>query len=203
MFTLEAKQLSKWRDHYCVFSDVSFSLISGQGLWIRGENGAGKTSLIRIIAGLSKADEGALLWNGLSVSDEANPYNSAIHYLSHHKTLVPHLSVLETVTLLFPLMGAKAVSDIEIISQDAGLNGLEQQTVQHLSAGQKQRLSLVRLLQRNKPLWILDEPQSHLDQAGQEWLFSLIGKHLNNNGMAVIVSHAKDLPLTNIKSLDL
>lgn len=203
MYSLQAKQLSKWRDHFCVFSEVSFSLNSGQCLWIRGENGAGKTSLIRIIAGLSNADEGEILWNEQSLNSEAISFNSVMHYVSHHKTLIPHLSVIETVSLLFPLLGAHAVSNIEIILEDAGLKGLEHQVVQNLSAGQKQRLSLLRLLLRNKPLWILDEPQSHLDQAGQKWLYSMLEKHLNSNGLVVIVSHVKDLPITNIKSLDL
>lgn len=203
MYTLEAKQLSKWRDHFCVFSDVSFTLNSGESLWVRGDNGAGKTSLIRILAGLSKADEGQLLWNEESFLDDSSSYLGSIHYLSHQKTLIPHLSVIESIELLFPLLGAQAASDISLSLKDVGLEGLEQQKVQNLSAGQKQRLSLLRLLLRNKPLWILDEPQSHLDREGQAWLFGIIERHIKNKGMAVIVSHAKDLPLTHVKSLDL
>ena len=186
-----------------MFSDVSFSLNSGESLWVRGDNGAGKTSLIRILAGLSKADEGELLWNDESFLDDSSSYLGAIHYLSHQKTLIPHLSVIESIELLFPLLGAKPASDISLSLKDVGLEGLEQQKVQSLSAGQKQRLSLLRLLLRNKPLWILDEPQSHLDREGQAWLFEIIERHINNKGMAIIVSHAKDLPLTHVKSLDL
>lgn len=203
MYSLEAKQLSKWRDHFCVFSDVSFSLNSGESLWIRGDNGAGKTSLIRILAGLSKADDGELLWNNESFLADNSGYQGAIHYLSHQKTLIPHLTVLESIELLFPLVGARAASDINLSLKDVGLDGMQHQKVQNLSAGQKQRLSLLRLLLRNKPLWILDEPQSHLDREGQSWLFETIERHVNNKGMAIIVSHAKDLPLTHVKSLDL
>jgi len=203
LYSLEAKQLSKWRDHYCVFSDVTFTLNSGESLWIRGDNGAGKTSLIRIIAGLSASDDGQLLWNKENVQLEDSSYHGSVHYLSHHKTLIPHLSVLESIKLLFPLLGATAASDISLSLKDIGLSGLENQKVQNLSAGQKQRLSLLRLLLRNKPLWILDEPQSHLDREGRAWLFRLIERHVENKGMAIIVSHAKDLPLTHVKSLDL
>ncbi len=203
MYSLEAKNLSKWRDHYCVFSDVSFSLNSGESLWIRGDNGAGKTSLIRILAGLSKANDGELLWNNEGFLTDNSSYQGAIHYLSHQQTLIPHLTVLESIQLLFPMLGAKAASDISLSLNDVGLAGFEQHKVQNLSAGQKQRLSLLRLLLRNKPLWILDEPQSHLDREGQAWLFDTIERHISNKGMVIIISHAKDLPLTHVKSLDL
>ncbi len=203
MYSLEAKNLCKWRDHFCVFSGVSFTLNSGESLWIRGDNGAGKTSLIRILAGLSNADDGELLWNNESFLADNSSYQGALHYISHQQTLISHLSVLESIELLFPLLGAKAASDISLSLNDVGLAGFEQQKVQNLSAGQKQRLSLLRLLLRNKPLWVLDEPQSHLDREGQAWLFSTIERHLKNKGMVIIISHAKDLPLTHVKSLDL
>jgi heme exporter protein A len=90
-----------------------------------------------------------------------------------------------------------------MILADAGLRGFESQSVSTLSAGQKQRLSLSRLLVHNKHLWILDEPQSHLDLSGRAWLQTLISKHLLNNGLAVIVSHAGELPIPKLRMLEL
>ena len=201
MFTLSAKQISKWRDHFCVLSDVNFEIAAGEGLWIRGRNGTGKTSLLRILTGLSRADEGEIEWNSENINSVGQSYSDSLHYISHTLTLIPHLSVLESVQMLFPLLGAKPASDIEMLLTDVGLNDIQSQRVETLSAGQKQRLSLIRLLVRNKPLWILDEPQSHLDANGRAWLQNLINKHIQGNGLAVIVSHADQLPIANLRTL--
>lgn len=203
MFTLSAKQITKWRDHFCVLSGVDFDLTAGEGLWIRGDNGAGKTSLLRILTGLSKADEGEIRFNTELIDNSDKNYRNFLHYISHQPTLIPHLNVFETVEMLFPLLGATAGSDIEMTLNDVGLQGMESQQVGTLSAGQKQRLSLSRLLFSNKPLWILDEPQSHLDASGRVWLQTLISKHLQGKGLAVIVSHAEQLPIANLRSLEL
>ena len=203
MFTLSAKQITKWRDQTCVLSEVGFELSAGEGLWVRGDNGAGKTSLLRIIAGLSNADSGEIEWNGENIESVGKSYSDSLHYISHYSSLIPHLSVLETVQMLFPLLGAGATSDIEMILADAGLAGFESQSVSTLSAGQKQRLSLSRLLVHNKHLWILDEPQNHLDLSGRAWLQTMISKHLLNNGLAVIVSHADELPILKLRMLEL
>lgn len=208
MLTLSANNLSKWRDHFCVLSNVDFHISAGEGLWIRGDNGAGKTSLLRILAGLSKPDGGVIKWNdqelGLDGTHEhESSYRDSLHYISHQISLISHLTVLESVETLFPLMGANAKSDIGLSLSDAGLAGLEHQTVSTLSAGQKQRLSLLRLLIRNKPLWILDEPFSHLDISGRQWLEHILSKHLQSNGLAVIVTHAETLQIPNLRVLEL
>lgn len=168
---------------------------------MQGDNGAGKTSLLRILTGLSQADEGEIYWTETAVDAHSHDYRANMHYVSHRSSLVPHLTVHETIDLLFPLLGATASSDIELLLEDVGLSRQLGQSVATLSAGQQQRLGLLRLLARNKPLWILDEPQSHLDLSGQAWLQKLLSDHVQNNGLLIVVSHSVAMNLPNLHNL--
>lgn len=195
MPSLQVKQLSKTRAYDDIFANVSFSLEQGELLWLKGANGSGKTTLMRILAGLSQASSGDFVLDGLSR-----------HYVSHQLNLIDSLSVQESVEQLFPLYGIDGVTTgrIDEALATVGLTGIETLRVSQLSAGQKQRLNLLLLVLDKRPLWLLDEPYSNLDKDGRVWLNNLLTEHLENNGMAIVISHADSLGVdaTQILNLD-
>lgn len=182
-----------------LFTDVGFSLEAGEWLHVQGENGSGKTSLIRLLVGLSPADAGAILWR-----DERAPsveFRRDLIYLGHHAAVKEDLTPLENLRL------AAALDGIAIDERAAmaalirlGLRGREELPVRVLSAGQKRRVLLARLLTRPAVLWVLDEAFNALDVAAVQLLGDLIAEHLAGGGMAVLTSH-QPLPVPGGKIL--
>lgn len=190
---LEVCGLSCARGERLLFSDVSFSLDTGQWLQIKGENGAGKTSLMRLLVGLAHAEAGEVLWQGKRTPTPE--FRDATLYLGHHAAVKEDLTPLENLRLAaalddHPLDELHALKAL----QRMGLRGREELPVRVLSAGQKRRVLLSRLLTRPAKLWILDEAFNALDVAAVALLGSLIGEHLQRGGMAVLTSH-QPLPL--------
>jgi len=184
LLKVSVQNLSKTRAYDEIFSDVSFTLNSGELLWLKGANGSGKTTLMRILAGLSEASSG-----------EVCKESDSLHYISHQMNLIDSLSVKETTEQLFPLYGFENSLALSEALLTVGLAGTETLRVSQLSAGQKQRLNLLILCLDQRPLWLLDEPYSNLDTHGRAWLNALIKEHLVNKGMVVIVTHADSLEL--------
>jgi heme exporter protein A len=184
-----------------LFDNVAFDLAPGEWLHVRGENGAGKTSLMRLLVGLSPADAGTIRWR-----DELAPsaeFRRDLIYLGHHAAVKEDLTPLENLRL------AAALDGIALDERNAlaallrlGLRGREDLPVRVLSAGQKRRVLLARLLTRPAPLWVLDEAFNALDVAAVSLLGELIGEHLGSGGLAVLTSH-QPLPLPGGKILQL
>ena len=193
MAHLSVEHLSKTRAYDEIFSDVSFTLNSGQLLWLKGANGSGKTSLMRILAGLSAPNSGHIQTD-----------IESLHYISHNVSLVDSLNVKETIELLYPLYGIdSATSDINSFLSLIAMSGTETLNVSQLSAGQRQRLNLLSLSLDKRPLWLLDEPYSNLDKAGRKWLDGLIEEHLSNAGLVVVISHGDSLGVEETQVLEL
>lgn len=157
---------------------------------LQGENGAGKTSLLRILVGLTPAAEGEIRWKGESIRDTAEDYRREMVYLGHHAAIKEDLTALENLQL------ASALDGIELPEREAlaallrmGLKGREELPVRVLSQGQKRRVLLARLLARKAILWVLDEPFTALDVKAVGMLSDLIGEHVATGGMAVLTSH--------------
>ncbi len=199
----QADRLSCMRGDRMLFTGIGFQLKAGEWLHVRGENGVGKTSLLRLLAGLSKPPEGSVDWNGISIEADPTSYRRELFFLGHRDALKDDLTALENVLIASALDGS-AVSQDQALSALCrfGLRGRELLPVSCLSAGQKRRVILARLLLRKATLWILDEPFNALDSRAVELLSSLIAEHLASGGMAVLTSH-QAIPLPNAKVLSL
>jgi len=169
-----------------VFSGLDFSASAGEALAVTGPNGAGKTSLLRQIAGLLAIPGGSIDLDGghseLTLPEQA-------HYLGHRDALKPALSVMENLTFWRDFLGGEASSAAESLAA-VGLDHAAHLPAVVLSAGQRRRLSIARLLTVRRPIWLLDEPTSALDSAGQAMFAALMQDHLGRGGMIVAATHA-------------
>lgn len=187
---LSTHGLSCVRGERQLFAGLDFTLESGQWLHVRGENGSGKTSLLRLLSGLSVPAAGEIRWCGELVRQMGALYREKMLFLGHQGALKEDLSGLENLTFAAALDGA-ALSDAQALAalRRFGLGARAELPVRVLSAGQKRRVLLARLLTRNARLWVLDEPFTALDVKAVDMLSDLIGDHLAAGGMAVLTSH--------------
>ncbi|TNE59947.1 MAG: heme ABC exporter ATP-binding protein CcmA [Alphaproteobacteria bacterium] len=188
LFKLSGEGLTCLRGGRVVLQDLSFEAIAGRPLVVTGPNGAGKSTLLRLVAGLVSYQAGTLLFagaDGAPVSDESNGY--LMHYLGHQDAVKPALTVVENLTYWQRLYGAR-VSVGEALGQ-LGITFLADVPGQFLSAGQKRRVNLARLLVSHRPLWVLDEPTASLDQEGAEIVRGLIQRHSAEGGLTLVTTH--------------
>lgn len=188
MFT--ATDLACSRGERKLFEGISFALESREWLHVKGENGAGKTTMLRTLIGLSPADHGHIRWRGNDIREHAEDYRRAFVYLGHQAGLKDELTPVENLKLALMLDGYEPSED-EILDAlgRMGLHGREDLPARVLSAGQRRRVLLARLLLRPADLWVLDEPFNALDVAGIDLLRSMIRAHLDGGGLAVLTSH--------------
>lgn len=186
-----------------LFSGIDLAVDAGEWLHVRGGNGVGKTSLLRLLAGLAQPAEGEVRWDGEPIASSSRAYRSELLFLGHQGALKEDLSALENIELAAALDGAPS-SRVEVHAalRRFGLQGREDLPVRFLSAGQKRRVLLARLLTRKAKLWVLDEPFNALDTRGVEMLGTLVGEHLAGGGMAVITSH-QAVPIAGGKAVEL
>ncbi len=187
---LSVSHLTCQRGARVLFQDLSFELPQSQWLQIAGANGAGKTSLLRILSGLSEPVTGHITWNGNPVREDREAFHADLLYLGHQGALKEELTPLENLTLS---LGMEGFEVSETTASQAlhqfGLQGREHLPVRFLSAGQRRRVLLCRLLLRPARLWILDEPYTALDIHAVGFLSCLIETHLTSGGSAVLTSH--------------
>lgn len=187
---LEVSNLKCVRGERQLFEGVGFRLESGKLLYLRGANGAGKTSLLRILCGLSPAEAGQILWNGVPIEELGEAYRRDLFYLGHHNALQEALTVNENLAFYSALAGAlPSEADTANALARLGLRGCQSRLVRHLSQGQKRRVALSRLMLNRARLWVLDEPFVALDQAAIQLLADLVAAHLDRGGLAVMTSH--------------
>lgn len=186
---LDAEALLCERDERCLFRELSVTLGPGQALQIEGENGAGKTSLLRILAGLAEANEGQVRWRGLDIRRERASFHQDLLYLGHHSAIKLELTPRENLAFYVGMNQSFEHSALETALQAVGLYGFEDQPARSLSAGQRRRVALARLALSTAPLWILDEPYTALDVAGSAWLSRTLEHHLAGGGLVVLTTH--------------
>lgn len=169
-----------------VFRNVNFNVASGQALAVLGANGAGKSSLLRMVAGLLRVESGRLALEGgdaeLSIPEQA-------HYLGHQDALKPSLSVTENLGFWAGYLG-NGGADLTQALEAVGLAAIRDLPAGYLSAGQRRRLSIARLVAVPRPIWLLDEAAAALDQAAQGRLIELMRDHLAGGGLILAATHA-------------
>jgi heme exporter protein A len=187
---LSAHGLSCVRGDRRLFANLDLAVRAGEWLHVRGENGAGKTSLLRLLAGLSQPAEGEIRWCDQSIQHPESAYRQNLLFFGHHGALKEDLTAMENLGFSAAMDGADfhETSALAALHQ-FGLKGREELPVRVLSAGQKRRVMLARLAIRKTKLWILDEPFTALDVKAVDLLATLIADHVTAGGMAVLTSH--------------
>ncbi len=185
---LEVDGISCRRQDRLLFENLSFSLSPGEILEVRGPNGSGKTSLLRMLCGLRHPDEGQILWQGQSIDEEPTVFARHLCYLGHRTGLNADLTPLENLRLEAAIYGL----DSELIPAVLERMGLSQALGLHcdaLSAGQRQRVALARLVLREAQLWVLDEPYASLDKTAQNQVQAMMARHCEGGGAIVFTTH--------------
>ena len=187
---LETSRLACVRGERRLFADIGFRLQDGELLYLQGPNGSGKTSLLRILCGLTPPATGEIRWRDTPISRHGEDYRRELCYLGHQNALKEELTPLEN------LLSAAKISDEALDADTAvdalqtfGLSGHEDLPCRYLSQGQKRRVALARLCYERRTLWILDEPFVALDAAAITLVSSLISAHLQRGGLVVLTTH--------------
>lgn len=187
---LEIINLSCLRDERVLFRELSFSVHAGDMVQIEGANGAGKTSLLRLLAGLSRPEQGEVNWQGQPIRQQRERWHQDMLYLGHHPGVKAVLSPLENLRFYHPACDDEQLFDaLEAVD----LLGYEEVPVAQLSAGQQRRVALSRLWLSDAQVWILDEPLTAIDKAGVEKLMARFAQHADSGGWVILTTH-QDLP---------
>jgi heme exporter protein A len=192
---LEVKKLTCVRGTRRLFKDLSFSTAGGELIELRGPNGSGKTSLLRILCGLATPAVGEVCWQGHNIRSLGEEYHAVVVYLGHQNAIKDELSAIENLRISSACAG-KALSQAQAQEtlKRVGLAQQQNLPARVLSAGQRRRLAMTRLLTANAKLWILDEVLTSLDDTAVNLSRQFIGEHLKNDGMAIVATH-QDLNL--------
>ena len=195
--TLEVKNLQCTRGDKELFSELSFVLKNNQLMRIEGQNGTGKTTLLRTLCGLYQADQGEVLWNDTPIKKLAEEYLQDLFFLGHQNAIKADLNALENLRTNTALEGYEYPEEVLLEAlDDIGLFGSEYKPSAHLSQGQKRRVGLAGLLMTRAKLWILDEPFVALDGFAVSLLQDVIAEHVENNGIVILTTH-QEVPLSS------
>lgn len=203
--TLTVDGLACIRGERQLFHDLNFRLAAGEALLLRGPNGSGKSSLLRLLSGFLAPAAGKVLWNEAPVGEDAEAHRARLLYLGHQDAVKPQLSAQENLAFFARLHGAgtdAADQQAATALEAAGLSRQRKLPSRYLSAGQKRRLALARLLLSPATLWLLDEPTNALDSSATEWLGAILDAHRQRGGLVILASHIA-VPLPDARRLDL
>ena len=187
---LVGERLACRRGERLVFAGLDCRLAAGGALVLTGSNGSGKSSLLRLLATLLIPASGELLWGGVPVAQDAAHYRAQLHYVGHLDATKPALTPRETLGFWATMRGT-ATPAIDAALADFGLGAVADWPCRWLSAGQRRRLALARLVAAPAPVWLLDEPTAALDRDGEACLAAAIAEHRAAGGRVAIATHQK------------
>jgi len=194
MKLLIGENLQLWRGELHVLRGLSLAVDEGCCLQVTGVNGAGKSSLLRVLAGLLPPEEGSVRWRGIDTRRDAYAYHSELAWLGHGTALKGDLSARENLRYSAGLRRELEPPMIDAALARVGFAHADQRLARQMSAGQQRRVALARVLLLECALWLLDEPTSNLDRSGQQMFTQLLEAHLDDGGLAVVATH-QPLPL--------
>jgi heme exporter protein A len=188
-YSLTVEHLQCIRDDRVLFDDLNFTLSAGQMLQIEGRNGCGKTSLLRILCGLTLPTAGIVYWKNQDIQDINSSYWATLAYIGHANGVKADLTPLENLAMTPALAATPTSTPLANALEQVGLYGFEDVPTRTLSAGQQRRVALARLLVSQAPLWILDEPFTALDKAAIRMIEGWLDAHIKRGGMTILTSH--------------
>lgn len=184
---LVLRDVDIWRGERCLFRGLSLELDGGELALLVGPNGSGKTSLLRVLAGLAPCAAGEVAWNGVAITRLPPESRGDIQFRGHLDGLKKELTVEENLTFWARMRGAPG--DLGPVLAALGLTSVADRPVRHLSAGQRRRAALAALELAAARLWLLDEPMTNLDSGGRKLVAEWLDRHLGDGGIAVVATH--------------
>jgi heme exporter protein A len=200
---LTVEKIHVWRGDRHVLKGVSLTLAPGELLQVAGPNGTGKTTLLRVACGLLRPEQGQVAWCGRPIAGIRPQFQSALVYAAHEPALKGDLTALENLRYLVGLKRAIRPAELEAALERTGVAACAQLPVRVLSAGQRRRVALARVLAMRSPLWMLDEPFTNLDAAGSALVTDLLREHVSAEGMALVVAHHEIALSARLRRLEL
>ncbi len=200
---LSVENVHVWRGDRHVLKGVSLTLRARQLLHVAGPNGTGKTTLLRVVCGLLRPEQGQVLWQGKPISSTRLEYQAALAYASHEPALKADLTALENLRFSVGLKRRVGTPELRATMQRTGVAECADLPARVLSAGQRRRVAMARVLAMDASLWLLDEPFTNLDAAGTELMSALLKSQVERGGSALVVAHHELQLDVDMRRLDL
>ena len=200
---LGVEKVHVWRGDRHVLKGVSLNLRPRQLLHLSGPNGTGKTTLLRVVCGLLRPEQGLVSWLGKSILSVSAEYQAALAYASHEPALKADLTALENLRFAVGLKRRVTTGELRASLDQTGVAACADLPARVLSAGQRRRVAMARVLAMSASLWLLDEPFTNLDAAGSDLLRSLLQSHVERGGLALVVAHHELKLDCNVHRLEL
>jgi heme exporter protein A len=191
---LQVDKVHVWRGDRHVLQGVCIEVHPHELLHVSGPNGTGKTTLLRVMSGLLRPEQGSVTWRGQSIVRQRTEYQAALAYAAHEPALKGDLTALENLHFSVGLKRRSSLAELRAALDRAGVAACAELPARVLSAGQRRRVSLARVLAMHASIWLLDEPYANLDAAGSELVSDLLQTHVQQGGLALVVAH-RDLAL--------
>jgi heme exporter protein A len=199
---LSFEKVHVWRGDRHVLQGVTAQVEASELLHISGPNGTGKTTLLRVLSGLLRPEQGTVTWLGTPISACRTEYQAALAYASHEPALKGDLTALENLRFAVGLKRRVATEELRAALQRTGVGAGADLPVRVLSAGQRRRVAMARVLAMQARVWLLDEPYTNLDSAGSELLSQLLQAQTQAGGLALVVAH-HELAVPGVRRLEL